>query len=376
MVQKRYDFGHGAVIAEDPSSNAESKDFNLNVAMVNLQRPYKDGHATFSDGKSSLHTDCKQIISTAEDNILKACSALVSTVLGHSSHRHADAVLNLTLTTLIILTPPLVLLLCCAFIRQTSTKVQPPPGQSIERDGRGLLTSQARGLATDGSTAAGRSGTLSPDFSSENETADATFSVLDWWSGPKTLCSELIESSERFLIVKSLNQASHGSFHCHDVVNQRGDLALHVRLRPGSDEGSSVAGGPPQPGTEVLELLTEEQGEILSYCCMPSSKFAACADIFKRDGKLFGQVYAELEYKRFVLRFPEGKWMITGDFAANKLRIANHQGQPIAWTSGRSWRAKSEAKKIEVHVAPEVDAGLVLCGLLVVDRTFGVGVKI
>lgn len=203
----------------------------------------------------------------------------------------------------------------------------------------------------------------------------------------KVLCSELVHSSEKVFAVKCMNDASPDKF-AHDVRDSEDQSIFHVRLRPGRDEGSESAGGPVQPDAEVLELLSEEQGHLLAFCCMPSHDFIACADICDRRGKIFGQVSAELEYQRFVLAFPkrrkhieEQKWILTGDFAKHQLRIASQEGKPIAWTdcgAGHDGHRLLFAghhinqTHVKVSTAPDVDAGLVACFLLLVDRTFGV----
>eukprot|EP00746_Dinoflagellata_sp_MGD_P098676 gnl/MRDRNA2_/MRDRNA2_39919_c0_seq1.p1 gnl/MRDRNA2_/MRDRNA2_39919_c0~~gnl/MRDRNA2_/MRDRNA2_39919_c0_seq1.p1 ORF type:complete len:507 (+),score=90.18 gnl/MRDRNA2_/MRDRNA2_39919_c0_seq1:165-1685(+) len=210
-----------------------------------------------------------------------------------------------------------------------------------------------------------------------------TSDVADWFTEKDILCPQLVEASERILTVHSFSQASSEGVTNHEVHDARARReVLHVRMRPGTDDSASLAGGPALAEPEVLELLTEERANLLAFCCLPSHDFAACADVCKSHGRKFAKIHAEQEFNRFSVSFPEGNWIITGDFSTHTLRISGHDGQPIARTEPgiqRHWMegegVSLSAKKIKVCIAPDVDAGLVLCSLLVVDRVYSKSAK-
>lgn len=414
MVQKRYELGHVTVTDEDHevlhNDRTAVKDdvshggrFQVAHAAAKEEGPplhvghaagIKEGPAWRARDNDSTSGMEEQPPSQVRDK------DIIFTILDHFSRctNRMHFVLHSPITTWILFGPLLLVAigLVAIFVvinffgsgeeqsnaRRAAGKPRQQEAGSSSAAPPDSLVSQSRGFAAGADFPATRKlhGPTSLHKARQKEGTGIS-ALWDSLTGRSVLCSSLVNSEEAYYTVHSLRQARSGEIVNHEVKDKENVKVLHVRLRPGRDDDQEAAGGPAQPDAEVLELLTEEKGELLAFCALPSHDFAACADICRPEGTKFGKVKAELEFNRFAISFPDGKWMITGDFSKHNLRITSEDGQPIARTESgisKKWLQATielNAKKMQIFIAPNVDAGLVLCGLLVTDRVVGAAFK-
>lgn len=93
-------------------------------------------------------------------------------------------------------------------------------------------------------------------------------------------------------------------------------------------------------------------------------------DICRPNGEVFGSLQREGSSGRYVLKQKGGNRKILtfhGDFQEHAVNVLNAQGQLISCTE-RCTVDFDTANYYQVRVAPNVDAGLVICGLLSIDK--------
>lgn len=97
-------------------------------------------------------------------------------------------------------------------------------------------------------------------------------------------------------------------------------------------------------------------------------------DICRPNGEIFGSLQRDGSSGRYVVRQKGTNLEILafhGNFREHTVNVVNAQGQLISCTERCFVDFGDTAKYYQVRVAPNVDAGLVLCGLLSIDKLGG-----
>lgn len=94
--------------------------------------------------------------------------------------------------------------------------------------------------------------------------------------------------------------------------------------------------------------------------------------INRASGSVFGKVEKEQSSGRYVIKHHTGQKLLTfhGDFREKAVNVMSSTGQLVGATE-RCIVDFDEASHYQVRVAPNTDAGLVICGLLAIDKLEG-----
>jgi len=151
----------------------------------------------------------------------------------------------------------------------------------------------------------------------------------------------------------------------HIIVNESGQqCGIHLQMLD---------------GTPLAWVRTESLYERPSRCLAAGrarelEHFSTSLEICRPSGELFCLVSRDegIPCYRYILRSKAGQRLYTyyGNFCQKAVNVTNASGQLVC-TSERCLMDFDTAPHYQVRVAPQTDAGLLLCGLLSIDKLEG-----
>jgi hypothetical protein len=95
--------------------------------------------------------------------------------------------------------------------------------------------------------------------------------------------------------------------------------------------------------------------------------------ICRANGALFGRIQKEPSSGRYVIRHRAGRKLLTfhGDFHEKAVNVMSSITGQLVGASEKCVVDFNSASHYQVRVAPNTDAGLVICGLLAIDKLEG-----
>jgi len=95
--------------------------------------------------------------------------------------------------------------------------------------------------------------------------------------------------------------------------------------------------------------------------------------ICRANGALFGRIQKEPSSGRYVIRHRGGRKLLTfhGDFHEKAVNVMSSVTGQLVGASEKCVVDFNSASHYQVRVAPNTDAGLVICGLLSIDKLEG-----
>jgi len=141
------------------------------------------------------------------------------------------------------------------------------------------------------------------------------------------------------------------------VVDQGGNTCLCIRLQSFSVEGDGLRVATPGLRERIV-LTSATRLRALAYCERHGLSF----HVHGQDNELFARLSRD-ETGVYSLVGRQGPLLIYNGQVANcSVQVNNPEGQVLAYTE------KGDASHFTLRVGPLVDVGLVLCGLLALDR--------
>jgi len=179
---------------------------------------------------------------------------------------------------------------------------------------------------------------------------------------PRTrwLCPSLVVPSGMELVfaVSEVVSADKQQIAFHIVDLQGQPLSRVVIDEFGSRCGIFLHSLDDRPLAWVRTAHLYEKGGGLPEICWPS-------------GEVYGTIAKEdpVPHKRYMLRDTSGQRLLTfnGNFQEKAINVVNASGRLVCDTE-RCAAPRGDAPYYQVRVAPSVDAGLILCGLLAIDK--------
>lgn len=203
----------------------------------------------------------------------------------------------------------------------------------------------------------------------------ASLSESGTWGG--YLCPELVvpRGSECVLAVPALISRRPSLDIEFDVRDTKGNPVLRAQtFSLGSPTPTDlVIRGQTQP---TIVLRATHPGSVLAYCSstLSSTEAHPMFYIYRQDGELFAYLQREERNERYgpayVLKIGNGGQMFFyGVYAEHAINVwDNEQRELLAAVEGASMDFDYENHYYKVRVAPNVDAGLILCSLLGIDK--------
>lgn len=140
------------------------------------------------------------------------------------------------------------------------------------------------------------------------------------------------------------------------IVDQEGNTCLCVRILSMALPGDGLK--PPSLGERIM-LMSATKLRVLAHCERHGSRF----HVFGHDDELFAHLIKD-ETGAYTMVGKSGPLLLySGQMAESSFEVSDTEGRMLA-----SCEKSDDANDIILRVGPLVDVGLIICGLLALDR--------